>query len=112
MRPVYWNLEDLRNKKELATNENEFMLGDSILVCANFNPPPSSVSDCVFPSGLWCSLVKDECIDVREAEILRVQINNDFGLEVLQKQGTIVPMSAEIYNTIKQVMFVPMFRCY
>ena len=105
VRPVYWSLGDLRNDKELASNENGFMLGDSLLVCANLSPPPNSASNCVFPSGIWCSLLKDECIDVREAEALRVEIDNEFGLESLQKQGTIVPMAAEVENTIEQVIF-------
>ena len=105
VRPVYWSLGDLRNDKELASNENGFMLGDSLLVCANFSPPPNTVSNCVFPRGLWCSLLKDECIDVREPEALRVEIDNEFGLELLQKQGTIVPMAAEVENTIEQVKF-------
>lgn len=103
VRPVYWSLEDLRSKKELTSNENEFMLGDSLLVCANFNPSPTTVSNCVFPDGLWCSLVRDECIDVRESEILEIQIDNELGLDVLQKQGTIVPMASEVGTSIQQV---------
>ena len=87
-----------------SSSDSEFMLGSSLLICANFNPPPQSTTKCLFPIGKWCSIVhKNECIDIRNPQQLAITVNDNVGSDVFQMEGTVVPMAIEAGKTITQV---------
>ena len=104
--PVMWQATNLTANwdefVDFSKNQNEFMLGPSLLVCPNFNQPPVKTTSCLLPKGLWCSPLSNECIDIEKGQKLSMEIDDDVGLEMFQKQGTIFPFASEVDSSIER----------
>ena len=106
--PVVWQLGSQTTSwadyMKYSSSDNEFMLGSALLVCANFSPPPQSTATCLFPIGKWCSIVhRRECIDILNNQQLTITIDDNVGLDMFQKEGTVVPTAIEAGDDITQV---------
>ena len=114
--PVIWQATNPANSWEeyvdFSKNENEFMLGPSLLVCPNFNQPPIKTTNCLLPKGLWCSPLSKECIDIEKGQKIKMEVDDDVGLAVFQRQGTIVPFASEAGTSIEETRLKPLILRY